>query len=220
MKVISLNIGRTRTVNWKGKSVLTGIYKNPVPGPVELRESNFDGDGQADQSVHGGFDRAAYAYPVVHYEFWKAHYPETDFSWGMFGENLTVSGPLEDAVRIGDRFCVGSAEVVVTQPRLPCIKLAMRTGHEDIVKRFLESSRTGFYLAVSRVGSVTRGDPFELVHEEQSSLTVLEAARLYLDRDANLESLSRIVAVPALSRGWRQQFMGRMKEREIQSERA
>src|SRR5215475_11619337 len=148
MKVISVNVGLPRTVQWKGKSVSTGIFKAPVSGRVPLRSLNFDGDRQADLSVHGGPDKAVYVYPREHYDYWREELPEVEAPWGMFGENLTVEGMSEEAISIGDRFRVGSAEVIVTQPRMPCYKLALKFGRDDILKRFLESERTGFYLRV------------------------------------------------------------------------
>jgi len=155
MKVISVNVGLPRTVHWKGKAVSTGIFKAPVSDRIRLRTLNFDGDRQADLSVHGGPDKAVYAYPAEHYAYWHGELPAMTLPWGMFGENLTTEGLQEDdTLQIGDRFRVGSAEVVVTQPRLPCFKLGLKFGRDDIVKRFLASGRTGFYFKVVAEGEV------------------------------------------------------------------
>lgn len=122
----------------------TGIYKEPVTGRVALRKLNLDGDRQADLSVHGGADKAVYCYPVAHYDSWKAELPGCDLPFGIFGENFTIDGLSEDSIHVGDRLAIGSAEVVVTQPRLPCYKLGVRFESDDMVKRFLSNRRTGF----------------------------------------------------------------------------
>src|SRR5438876_4418527 len=163
MKIISLNVGMPRDVIWHGRSVTTGIFKEPVAGRVALRKLNLDGDGQADLRVHGGEYKAVYCYPVEHYEYWKKELPGRELPMGMFGENFTIdgiaavgatSGLAEDAVHLGDQFSIGSAEAVVTQPRLPCYKLGVRFGSDDMVRRFMVSGRTGFYVAVTREGRV------------------------------------------------------------------
>src|SRR5512142_973889 len=154
MRLISVNCGLPRQVLWHGTPVTTAIYKEPVQGRVALRALNLDGDRQADLRVHGGQDKAVYCYPLEHYPFWRSELPGRELPMGSFGENFTVEGLLEDAVRIGDRFAIGSAEVVVTQPRLPCYKLGIRFSSDEMVKRFLASRRTGFYLAVAREGDV------------------------------------------------------------------
>ncbi len=155
MKVVSLNVGLPRIVEVEGGSVLTSIFKEPVGRRLRVTRLNLEGDQQSDLTVHGGVDKAVYAYPSEHYEEWRRELPDVDFSWAAFGENLTIEGLLED-VRIGDRFRIGSAEFVVTQPRLPCYKLAIRLGRKDVLKRMLRSGRTGFYL---RWPSRARSDP-------------------------------------------------------------
>src|SRR6266478_8276711 len=150
MKLISLNVALPRIVEWNGGPVATGIFKEPVNGPVMLRTLNLEGDRQADLKVHGGVSKAVYAYPSEHYAFWRAEFAAMDLPWGMFGENLTTEGLLEDAVCIGDRFRVGQTELIVTEPRMPCYKLGVKFGRADIIKRFLASRRSGFYFAVAR----------------------------------------------------------------------
>jgi MOSC domain-containing protein YiiM len=159
MRIVSVNVGQPREVtDAAGNKVLTSIYKSPVGGAVRVRELNIDGDRQSDLVKHGGPLRAVYMYPSEHYAFWRTELPGTDLPWGALGENLTIEGLLEDAVRIGDRLRVGSAELVVTRPRKPCYKLAIRLGHQDIVARFRTSGRSGFYLSVAREGEVRAGD--------------------------------------------------------------
>ena len=158
MKVISVNVSLPREVSWKGKAVTTGIFKRPVADRIIVRTLNLDGDRQADLRVHGGPNKAVYAYPSEHYPFWRRELPEMQLPWGMFGENLTIDGLLENEVNIGDCFRIGSVELIVTQPRMPCYKLNVRFGRKDIVKRFLRSGRSGFYLAVEREGEIGAGD--------------------------------------------------------------
>jgi len=173
MKVISVNVGLPRDVDWHGKRVRTSIWKEPVSGPVRVGPFNLDGDEQSDLSVHGGARKSVYAYPSEHYPSWRAELPGTELPWGMFGENLTIEGLLETGVHIGDRLRIGSAEFVVTQPRMPCFKLGIRFGRPEIVEEFLQSGRSGFYLSVVRQGHVEAGDAVELL-ERRDGPTVSE----------------------------------------------
>ena len=134
MKIISVNVGLPRAVIWKGMNVATGIFKTPVDGLVKIDRLNLTGDQQADLTVHGGTDKAVYAYPAEHYEYWRRELPDVTFSWGQFGENLTTEGLSEDILYIGDRLRVGSTILMVTQPRMPCYKLALRFGRDDMIK--------------------------------------------------------------------------------------
>ncbi len=179
MKLISVNVGLPREVPWHNTMVTTGIFKQSFSGRVALRKLNLDGDGQADLKVHGGEYKAVYCYPVEHYAYWKKEVPGRHLPFGVFGENFTTEGLLE-SVHLGDRFAVGSAEVVVTQPRLPCYKLGVRFQSDDMVKRFLASARTGFYLAVTREGEVGAGDEIKLLSRDPSAVPVSEITRLYV----------------------------------------
>src|SRR3990172_3119450 len=212
MKLVSVNIGHPREVIYKGKTVTTGIFKEPVEGRIRLRMLNLDGDRQADLSVHGGLSKAAYAYPIEHYEYWREQVPGVDLPWGMFGENFTTEGLREDSVNIGDRFRIGSAEVMVTEPRLPCYKLAAKFERDDIIKRFLQSGRTGFYFAVMQEGEVGTGDGIELVSRDEHSVTVADITRLYvLDKD-DVRTLRRAVQVTALPETWHGYFRKRIEK--------
>ena len=182
MKIISLNVGRPRLVSYNGEPVSTGIFKGPIAGRVMMRTLNLDGDRQADLSVHGGPNKAVYVYPAEHYDFWKKEFPEMDLPWGMFGENFTTTGLLETAINIGDKFRVGSGEVMVTQPRMPCYKLGLKFGRPDIIKKFLQSERNGFYLAVLKEGEVGVGDEFELLAKDGHDVRVNDITRLYTAR--------------------------------------
>lgn len=215
MKLVSVNVGLPRDVISKSKSVTTAIFKEPVEGRVQLRTLNLDGDRQADLKVHGGIHKAVYAYPAEHYDYWRRELPGVDLPWGMFGENLTVQGMIESDVNIGDQFRIGSAELVVTQPRLPCYKLAVKFGRDDIIKRFLESGRTGFYFAVQNEGEVGAGDSIEMISGDVNALTVASVRRLYLEGEDDLETLQRALRVDALPDSWKTHF-----ERQLEKLRA
>jgi MOSC domain-containing protein YiiM len=209
MRILSVNVGLPRQVVWRGETVTTGIFKEPVHGRIALRRLNLVGDGQADPSVHGGMEKAVYAYPVEHHAPWRAELPDVELAPGSFGENLTLEGvPLEHEVCVGDRFEVGSAELVVTQPRIPCFKLGLRFGREDMVKRFLASGRSGWYFAVLREGSVAAGDPVRLVQRHPARCSVAELARLYARPGADdVAALRRAAALEVLPEGWRSHFV-------------
>jgi MOSC domain-containing protein YiiM len=212
MQVISVNVGQPRKVLWNGQIVETGIFKEAVEGRVAVRRLNLDGDRQADLTVHGGLDKAIYAYPAEHYAFWRKQFPEWELPWGMFGENLTITGLLEDEVSIGDHFQIGSAKVLVTQPRLPCYKLGIKFGRDDIIKRFLVSGRTGFYFAVLEEGEVAAGDLIHLLHSDRHQIKVADIVRLYREDKYNLDLIRRAVAVEALAEEWREYFQERLEK--------
>ena len=212
MKLISVSVGRPRQVTWRGKSVKTSIWKTPVEGAVRVTTLNLQGDERCDLSVHGGADKAVYVYPSEHYAYWRAELPGADLPWGAFGENFTTEGLLEEHVRIGDRLRVGSAEFVVTQPRMPCFKLGIRFDRPDMVKRFLHARRTGFYLSVTREGSVTAGDPIEFAAREEHGVTVADIVDLYTRDSENEGLLRRAVALTALPESWRDHFRQRLWE--------
>jgi MOSC domain-containing protein YiiM len=176
MQVISINVGLPRDVEWRDEIVRTSIYKAPVTGRVRVDRLNIEGDRQSDLTVHGGVDKAVYVYPSEHYAFWRKELPDFDLPWGAFGENLTTSGLSEDDVHIGDRFSIGSAEFVVTQPRMPCFKLTIRFGRADMIKRFYRSGRSGFYVAVAKEGEIEAGDAISLLGRDVGAITIAEAA--------------------------------------------
>ncbi|HUN69078.1 MAG TPA: MOSC domain-containing protein [Burkholderiales bacterium] len=173
---------------------------------------NLQGDQQSDLSVHGGADKAIYAYPSEHYAFWRSELPDTEFPWGAFGENLTTEGLLEENVHIGDRFRAGSAEFIVTQPRMPCFKLGIRFNRPDMAKRFLQSARTGFYLAVRKEGDIAAGDPIDLVAEDADRISVADVVGLYAADASNQDLLRRASALSALPESWREYFRERLWE--------
>jgi MOSC domain-containing protein YiiM len=209
MKVVALSVGLPREVDWHGRTILTSIFKTPVDRRLRVTKLNFEGDEQSDLSVHGGVDKAVYVYPSEHYEFWRRELPGMELPWGVFGENLSTEGLLED-VLIGDRFRVGSAEFVVTQPRMPCYKLGIRFGRPDILKRFLQSGRTGFYFSVSKAGKVGPGDPIEPIAQADDGLTVADVVNLYTVDSENQDLLRRATHSAVLPEGWRDYFRKRL----------
>jgi MOSC domain-containing protein YiiM len=209
VRLLSLNVGLPREVVWHGMNVTTGIFKYPVEGRVALRKFNLDGDRQADLTVHGGEHKAVYCYPVEHYEFWKKELPSVDLPMGSFGENFTTEGLLEESVHLGDRFSVGSAEVIVTQPRMPCYKLGVRFQIDDMVKRFLASGRLGYYVAVTREGEVGAGDEIQVIAQDPNAVPVSEIMRLYVAKkygDRDLDSMRKALQVPSLPDDWKDYF--------------
>ncbi len=212
MKLISVNVGLPLEVMWRGRPVLTGIFKEPVAGRVRLRFLNLDGDRQADLTVHGGAEKAVYAYPIEHYAYWQQELPEMELPWGVFGENFTIEGLLEDAVNIGDRFRIGTAEVMVTQPRMPCYKLGIRFGRADIVKRFQASRLSGIYFSVVQEGEVGTGDPIELVSRDKNHVTVADITRLFDRNTTDPDLLHRAIQVQALPTNLRDYFLQQLEK--------
>jgi MOSC domain-containing protein YiiM len=215
MKLISVNVGLPREVNWKGKAVRTGIFKEPVNNRVMVRSLNLDGDRQADLTVHGGLDKAIYVYPFEHYDYWRSELPDTELAPGIFGENFTVTGFREEELNIGDRFAIGTVELMVTQPRLPCYKLGIRFGRSDMVKRFLSSRRTGFYFRVLQEGEVGVGDTLELVSRDGNNITVADITQLYVCEQDDPELLYRAAQLEALPESWRDYFQEQIRRQDV-----
>lgn len=205
MRLLAVCVGLPRNVEWKGKPVMTGIFKQPVSERVRMRSLNIEGDRQADLTVHGGTEKAVYAYPSEHYPYWRQALPDEALPWGAFGENLTVEGLLETDVNIGDHFRIGSAEVMATQPRFPCFKLNLKFGRDDMVKRFLSSRLSGIYLSVVKEGDIAAGDAVELIHRDQHDITVADIVQIYM-REANEDLIRRAIEVPALAADLRSRF--------------
>ena len=210
MKLLAVNVGGPREVEWRGQRVWTSIFKTPVPGRVCVGRLNIEGDRQSDLSVHGGPEKAVYGYPSEHYAFWCRELPDPELGWGAFGENLTTEGLLEDEVCIGDRYRIGTAELVVTQPRTPCYKLGIRFGRPEMVKRFHRSGRSGFYFAVVREGELGAGDSIERLARDEHGLTVADVVRLYATDEADQSLLERASQHPTLPAGWRDYFRKRL----------
>jgi MOSC domain-containing protein YiiM len=210
VKLISLNVARPRLVIYRDQTVSTGIFKEPVSGPVQLRTLNLDGDRQADLAVHGGPFKAVYAYPSEHYEFWREELPGTQLPWGMFGENFTTEGLLETDLHIGDRLHIGTAVVMVRQPRVPCYKLAIKFHRKDILARFLRSGRSGFYFSVEHEGVVEAGNEFRTLSREAKAMTIAEMNVLFSEDIYNRTLLEKALATPHLPQDWREHFHKRL----------
>jgi MOSC domain-containing protein YiiM len=210
MKLLSVNVGLPREIEWNGKIVRTSIFKAPVSGRVRVSKLNVQGDQQSDLSVHGGPDKAVYAYPSEHYPFWRTQFPTMDLVSGVFGENFTTEGLLEENLRIGDRLRIGSAEFLVTQPRMPCFKLGIRFNRSDMVKRFLQSGRSGFYCAVLKEGEVAAHDSIELLERDDHNVTVADVVDLYRGDATNQDMLRRVSELPSLPNSWRVYFRKRL----------
>jgi len=211
VKLISLNVARPRLVVYQGATINTGIFKQPVQGPIPLRTLNLDGDRQADLSVHGGPNKAVYAYPAEHYPYWRKELPEADLPWGAFGENFTTTGIFEDDLHVGDRLQVGSSILMVRQPRMPCYKLAAKFQRDDMIRRFLVSGRSGFYFSVEQEGTVAAEDSFELLTRNRDGITISEMNRLFVREKYNQSLLRKAIQTAALPEDWRDYFAERLE---------
>jgi MOSC domain-containing protein YiiM len=212
LKLISVNVSKPMPMSYQGQTLLTGIFKQAVEGRVRVGRLNLEGDQQADLSVHGGPHQAVYVYPFEHYRSWQEELKRNDFTFGQFGENLTVSGMLENKVCIGDVFRFGTALFQVTQPRVPCFKLAAKMGSDQFPNLFMTSARTGFYLRVMEEGEVGAGDPIIRENRNSTGLTVEGVFRLaFFDQD-NLAGLEEAVSLASLSPSWQHKFERRLKE--------
>ena len=217
MKIVSVNVGLPREVVWKGITVQTAIFKEPVAGNVAVRKLNLAGDLQADLTVHGGWETAVYAYPAEHYDYWREQFSGSLLSWGAFGENFTTAGLWEDEQCIGDLLRVGSAVLQITQPRMPCYKLELRFNRDDMIKRFLVSGRSGFYLSVIEPGNVAAGSTVQILDRHPDRVTVSDIVRLYLGQARDPELLQRAIHVASLPENWKNQLLLRAKNQVSQS---
>ena len=205
MKLLSVNVSLPKTVALAGRTYATGIDKQAVEGPVRLARLNLAGDGQGDRKNHGGQYQAVYCYPHEHYAWWANQLGRGDFQFGQFGENFTTLGLLEDEVCIGDVFCVGAAVIQITQPRVPCYKLANKLGIAGFDRAFLRANRSGFYVQVLEEGMVQAGDSIALVRKDPVGMSVAEVnAALYLDKQPR--QAERALQIEALSPGWKRSF--------------
>lgn len=204
--VLSVNVGRPRQVQWHSRTVLTSIWKEPVAGSVQVGTLNLAGDEQSDLTVHGGAAKAVYAYPSEHYDYWRRVLPQIALDWSAFGENLTIAGLLEGDVRIGDRLRIGTAEFEVTQPRFPCFKLGIRLGRDDIIRPFLESGRSGFYLSVVREGRLSAGDAIHLGPQAAHDVTIADVVEAYASAGEDQNLVRRVLDAPTLPARLREHF--------------
>ena len=176
MKVLSTNIGQPREVLWQGAKVKTGIYKEPVEA-ISIRKFFVEGDNVSDLRVHGGESKAVYGYPSEHFEFWRKEYPALTMNWGMFGENITTEGLLEQNILIGSVYRIGTALLQITEPRMPCYKLAAKFGSVDVIRRFMKSRKSGFYFTVLEEGIVNPGDQISMEQEGEHGYTIVDEVK-------------------------------------------
>ena len=216
MKLLSINVSKPKPIEYNGKTVYTGIFKEPVSGTVMLRESNIDGDGQGDLKVHGGTYKAIYGYPYEHYSHWQQELDRDDLSYGQFGENLTVSGMLEEEIHIGDIFQIGSdVKLQITQPRVPCFKLGYKMGLPEFPKQFLESRRVGFYFRVLEEGLITANAPISRIEVASEQMSVAEILNLrYFDTN-NHKQIEKARKLPALSPSWKKDFIKILQTKDL-----
>lgn len=212
MKIISVNVGLPREIFHEGRLIRTGIFKVPVEGRVRVNALNIVGDQKADLTVHGGPSKAIYVYPAKHYDFWRKELPGVEFPWDSFGENLNTEGLLEKDLNVGDRLRVGSVELAVTEPRLPCHKLGVKFGRDDMVRRFLKSKRTGFYCAVLREGEIEAGNPIHFLSRDEAHVTIADITRLYAFEKQDLAGMRRVADHKALPESWRVYFRERIEK--------
>ncbi|MDP9489337.1 MAG: MOSC domain-containing protein [Thermoproteota archaeon] len=212
MKLLSLNVALPRQVNFQNELVTTGIFKEPVSGRVRLRKLNLDKDKQADLTVHGGTDKAVYAYAGEHYSYWRKELHGTPLPWGMFGENFTTQGMFEETINVGDQFQVGTAKVIATQPRMPCYKLGVKFGRIDIIKKFLASGLTGVYFKVLKEGELEQGDEIKLIKKDKNNVTIKDIVRLYTVNIDDIQTMERAVKVKDLPKGWKFHFIEQIKQ--------
>jgi len=210
MRIQSLNVALPEVIEHKGEQVWTAIYKIATDMPLMVRKLNIDGDRQADLSVHGGVDKAVYAFPREHYAYYQQQLEQQAYAAGQFGENLTTEGLLETRVHIGDRYRIGDVLLEVSQPRSPCYKFAIRMGTAEALAVCINSARTGFYLRVLREGEIRAGDAIELEYANTRAPTVDAIHRLYyLDR-RNLDGLQQAVRCDSLAASFRNEFRARL----------
>jgi MOSC domain-containing protein YiiM len=220
VKLVSVNVGLPQVVRWQGESVTTGIFKNPVKGRIQLQRLNLDGDRQADLTVHGGKDKAVYLYPFEHYPYWRSELPGVHFPFGSFGENFTTEGLDESSTFIGDVFAIGSAKVVVTQPRMPCYKLGVKFNRADMVKRFQASHRSGLYFSVLQEGEVGAGDDIELIERGQNQVSIDDINRVYFRDRNDLTTMQRATEIDAFPSSWKLYFQEKIEKAQKPSRRS
>lgn len=212
MRLESIFVGKPVKADYQDKKVSTGIFKNKVAGPAQVTSFNIEGDQQADLTVHGGVDKAVYAYPVEHYDFWKKERSDLHFEPGLFGENLSITGLDETDTCIGDVFEIGSIVLSVTSPRMPCFKLSIRMNDPGFVRDFMKAERNGFYFKVLQEGIIEAGDTIKKISQDGHNLTVQEVIQLYTTRKSDKDLLKKAVDSPSLPEDWVEYFEVRLHQ--------
>ena len=212
MRVAGLAIGGLETLLYRGKTVKTGLFKRPVEGPLTLGEEGVEGDLQADRRHHGGRDKAVYLYSLENLVYFATLRGDAPYPPGYFGENLTLEGLDDHTVHLGDQFEIGSTLIEVTQPRVPCFKLGLRMKDPRFVGTFMKSGRTGFYARILREGQVHLGDPVRCVRTDPLKVSIPVAMQALLKGPKHREVLQKVLAVPALSKAWRDDLLSRLND--------
>lgn len=213
MKLLSVNVGLPRAVSFNNQTITTGIFKSSINKKLRVTKLNLEGDAQADLTVHGGFDKAVYSYPVEHYSYWKEVFPNKDLSHGMFGENLTTQGLIEDSVNIGDIFEIGTTRLVVTQPRMPCFKLGIKFGRMDIIEKFIHRKRPGIYFRVLQEGELEPGNEIRLIKSDRNKVKVTDVVWLYTNdptTSSERKLLEKATKLKYLPTGWKTHFQNKL----------
>src|SRR5882757_7203714 len=205
-RLLSVNVGLPRDIEWKHRTVHTGIWKNPVHARCRVGRLNLDGDGQGDVAGHGGEQRAVFVYQIESYRHWQEQMKRTDFVHGQFGENFTIEGLPDESVCIGDRYQIGSALFEITQPRVTCYRVGIRTNEPRMAALLTSSGRPGFYCRVLEEGEVGAGDDIVKVGEAKERMTVAEINALLYSPNHPRDRLERALRIEALSPGWRGSF--------------
>lgn len=207
MKIVSVNVGKPKQVLWQGKEVLTSIFKYPVDGPLAVKKLNIAGDEQADLSVHGGLDKAIYAFSFDTYAWWQKTLGLSTLEPGAFGENLTLDTLDESKIFVGDVFAVGSCELQAVQPRQPCFKLGIRFGDMKILKTFNDYHRCGVYFRVLKEGQIQAGDSLQLIRSEKTKASISELFQFYKDKWVTTPERAReLLQIPSMNESWREAF--------------
>mgnify|MGYP001441429264 FL=1 len=207
MKVLSINIGTLQEILRNGKKIQTGIFKQPTEGPIEVKQLGLEGDQQANKKLHGGIYKAICVYPSEHYDLWKEELGKPDLSFGDFGENLTTVGLMEGDICLGDRLRIGSVEIVVTQPREPCITLNARLDTKDLSARICKSGRSGFYFSVMKEGIIKNGDSIEYINRDENRVTVSDFNRIINGEPEIADIIFRASKIDALPSRLKSQFL-------------
>ena len=211
MKITSTNIAKPTTIIWNGNKVTTGIYKKPVDNTILLGNQGVIGDEISDKNVHGGEFKACYLFSTEHYGYWKKLYPNLDWEWGMFGENLTVSGLNEKEIHIGDIYKIGSTLVQVTQPREPCFKFGVKFGASEALKQFIDHGYSGTYIRILEEGYVKSGDTIELVEKAKNSISTWQLFDLLYNKEKNQDHIKLILNNNALPKRKRDKLASFLK---------
>ena len=209
MKVLSIQTGQPKTVSVNGREVVTSIFKSPIEGPVQVKSMGIESDSQSDLTVHGGQYKAVYAYPSEHLPFWKAQVPQHEFGFGAFGENLDTTGLLETSVSIGDTMKIGSVVLRVSQPRFPCFKLGIKFDDKEMIKRFHDNKKSGFYFEVLEEGIFQKGDSIEIVNKS-GGVSIYDFVTAYVEKKPDKNLLKSLLDDPHLIEDWRPYFTNKL----------